>query len=557
MDTRKWSHPFPAEQSVQPSYAHLSPFELKDTLIRLAAGSTQGARVLLDAGRGNPNWIATAPRDAFFTLGHFALEESRRVWDEGDLGGKPAVVGAADRLHQFGQAHRHELGVELLNRIIDYGVTTLQFSADEWVHELVDGILGDNYPTPDRMLTRVEKLVSAFLQRTLCNGDACTEPLRLFAVEGATAAMCYVFDTLVENHLLEPGASIALMVPIFPPYIEIPQLSRYRFSVVEVQATATDGDGNHTWQYPQSELDKLADPTIQALFLVNPSNPPSVAMDAASMAHLVHVIRAHNPQMMIISDDVYATFADEYRSILAELPYNTLSVYSFSKYFGCTGWRLGTVATHVDNVFDARLRKLPAKQQEQLRDRYALLSQHPLDLTFLDRMVADSRSVALNHTAGLSTPQQVQMALFAGFALLDDENRYKHNTQAICRRRIRLLYHGLGLPLPPLTHSTSYYTEFDLEAWSTRTHGQAFTDFLHDNYDPTELVFRLSAESHVVLLAGGGFHAPRWSVRVSLANLDDSAYERIGEALRRVIEEYVTAWHSTLAGTQQRDGEWV
>lgn len=45
-------------------------------------------------------------------------------------------------------------------------------------------------------------------------------------------------------------------------------------------------------------------------------------------------------------------------------------------------------------------------------------------------MVADSRQVALNHTAGLSLPQQMQMGLFAAFALLDKENKYKQR----CRR---------------------------------------------------------------------------------------------------------------------------
>ena len=45
----------------------------------------------------------------------------------------------------------------------------------------------------------------------------------------------------------------------------------------------------------------------------------------------------------------------------------------------------------------------------------------PQQLKFIDRLVADSRSVALNHTAGLSTPQQVQMALFALSPCMDCE----------------------------------------------------------------------------------------------------------------------------------------
>ncbi|MEG0276774.1 MAG: PilZ domain-containing protein, partial [Coprobacillus sp.] len=46
---------------------------------------------------------------------------------------------------------------------------------------------------------------------------------------------------------------------------------------------------------------------------------------------------------------------------------------------------------------------------------YSSLTTDPSSIKFIDRLVADSRNVALNHTAGLSTPQQVQMVLFALF----------------------------------------------------------------------------------------------------------------------------------------------
>ena len=76
----------------------LSPFELKDKLIHLAGEAAQhSAHTMLNAGRGNPNWIATTPRQAFFTLGSFAVEESKRVWDEPDLGGMPQKAGIAKR----------------------------------------------------------------------------------------------------------------------------------------------------------------------------------------------------------------------------------------------------------------------------------------------------------------------------------------------------------------------------------------------------------------------------------------------------------------------------
>src|SRR5882672_8600416 len=64
----------------------LSPFELKARLLSIAADSAQRSGIaMLDAGRGNPNWIATTPRAAFFLLGQFALGEAERVWKESDF----------------------------------------------------------------------------------------------------------------------------------------------------------------------------------------------------------------------------------------------------------------------------------------------------------------------------------------------------------------------------------------------------------------------------------------------------------------------------------------
>lgn len=45
----------------------ISPFELKNKLIDMADESIKKiAHTMLNAGRGNPNWIATEPREAFF-----------------------------------------------------------------------------------------------------------------------------------------------------------------------------------------------------------------------------------------------------------------------------------------------------------------------------------------------------------------------------------------------------------------------------------------------------------------------------------------------------------
>lgn len=524
-------------------YENLSPFELKNKLMTLADKHHDTSLwSMLNAGRGNPNWIAATPREAFFTLGKFAIEETRNTWQDKDLAGMPHKEGIAVRFKAYLEKYPEAPGICLLEEILDYGTKNLGFNSDAWIHELVDGIIGDNYPVPDRMLKHLEQVVHAYLIQEMSDQKPPSGHYDLFAVEGGTAAMCYIFDSLIANLLLSIGDKIALMVPTFTPYLEIPLLSRYQFDVVRLYASEMDEEGNHTWQYPNSELDKLKDPSIKALFTVNPSNPPSVAIKTESKNHLLEIVKHHNPKLMIITDDVYGTFVNGFRSLMADLPFNTLGVYSFSKYFGATGWRLGVIALHQNNVFDQLLQEFPNSKAEELAERYESISLHPRQLRFIDRMVADSRQVALNHTAGLSTPQQVQMGLFALFSLLDRENRYKKLTQEICRRRQKLLFEGFGRTLPNDPYNAAYYCQIDLLIWARQKYGDEFVNYLETTYEPTDILFRLAEESSIVLLNGGGFGGPEWSIRTSLANLDDEAYGEIGETVQKTFEKYATTW---------------
>lgn len=528
-------------------YGKISPFELKDKLISYAKETVgTGTRSLLDAGRGNPNWTASTPRDAFFTFGHFAVEETRRTRNEGHLAGIPTKSGIYERFTAYAAAHPDVPGINLLKEMIEYGVKVKGFDPDAFVFELTDGIIGDNYPFPDRMLTHIEKLVLDYLVQEF-KYDTSYSPIKLYAVEGATAAMCYIFDSLIANNIFDKGDKIALMTPIFTPYLEIPHLPRYGFEVVEIKASEISETGENTWQYPQSEMDKLKDPSIKALFIVNPSNPPSMAIKQETVAYLKGLVDQYNPNLMIISDDVYGTFVDGFTSIMKEIPYNTVGVYSFSKYFGVTGWRLGTIALHEHNIFDKLLKELDEDKQERARRRYGALSTEPEKIDFMDRIVADSRQVALNHTAGLSTPQQVQMAFFCVFALLDQENVYKKQTMAICKNRQKRLFDGLGLPVTEDPNSANYYTQFDLLQWAKNNYDDSFAAYLEASYNPVDILLRLAEASSIVLLSGGGFSGPEWSIRISLANLNDEAYSIIGTVIRQVLEQYVTEWQDSKA----------
>jgi len=62
------------------------------------------------------------------------------------------------------------------------------------------------------------------------------------------------------------------------------------------------------------------------------------------------------------------------------------------------------------------------------------------------------------------------------------------------------------------------------------------------NFEPIDFVWRLAEEKSIVLMDGGGFDAPNMSVRVSLANLDDSDYTQIGKGISELLEDYYMTW---------------
>jgi aspartate 4-decarboxylase len=517
-------------------------------LIALAKKTSRTAQsAFLNAGRGNPNWISTTPREGFFLLGQFAITESKRVMEHSPgIGGMPQADGIASRLDAWLEKHQDMPGAGFLADMVKFAVKTFSFESDAFVHELVDSIIGDNYPVPDRMLVHNERIVHEYLMWAMCGKPHPAGKFDIYAVEGGTAAMCYIFKSLKANRLLFPGDTIALGTPIFTPYIEMTHLEDYSLKVVNIRAPQ-----ENRFQYTDEEIKKLEDPKIKAFFVVNPGNPSGMAMSRETIAKIVNLVKTKRPDLMLLTDDVYGTFVSDFRSLLGELPQNTIGVYSYSKYFGCTGWRLGVIAVHEDNIYDKMIAKLPAEHLKALDKRYGPITLEPRKFKFIDRIVADSRDIGLNHTAGLSLPQQVMMTMFSLYELMDKEKKYQKACMDIVHHRAVAMIEGMGLQLPPNPNFDAYYGLIDFEFWARKNIGDDAVEYLKKNVHPLDLAFRL-AESHgIVLLNGGGFEAPEWSLRVSLANLSDESYEDIGRGVRTIARGYRDAYEASKAAAKK------
>ena len=517
------------------NFEALSPFEIKNELINLAKATSKTTQsAFLDAGRGNPNWVATTPREGFFLLGQFAITESKRTMEESPgIGGMPQAKGIAARLDAWLAKHMDMPGADFLPSMVKFAIKTFGFDPDAFVHELVDSIIGDRYPVPDRMLVHNERIVHEYLMWAMCGKPRPSGKFDLYAVEGGTAAMCYIFKSLKANRLLFPGDSIALGTPIFTPYLEMTHLEDYDLKMVPIRAPQ-----ENRFQYTEEEIKKLEDPKIKAFFIVNPANPSGMGMSRETIAMIVKLVKTKRPDLMLLTDDVYGTFVDDFRSLLGELPQNTIGVYSYSKYFGCTGWRLGVIAIHEDNIFDKMIAKLPDQHVKALDKRYGPITLEPRKFKFIDRIVADSRDIGLNHTAGLSLPQQVMMTMFSLYELMDEKKDYQKACMDIVHRRAKALIDSMALELSPNPNYDAYYGLIDFEFWARKNIGDEAVEYLKKNVHPLDLAFRLAEAHGIVLLNGGGFEAPNWSMRVSLANLPDEAYEDIGRGVRTIARGY-------------------
>jgi aspartate 4-decarboxylase len=524
-------------------FEKMSPFEVKNELIEAATNSLEKqkdceCKHIYNAGRGNPNFLNTTVRKAFAQLMLFISELSDKYFPDNNLGLRPPKSHISEQFKEFIKDNITEEGVAFLNAAIEFAEKEYKFDPDDFMFEMADAALGDFYPSPSRIFPYTEEIIKKYLEEIICPREGLPKgEYHIFATEGAAAAMFYLFNSLKINKVLNSGDHIAIVTPIFSPYLEMPILKKFGLKEVYIE-----GKEDLDWQIPDSELEKLKDPKVKALYIVNPTNPSSVALSEESLKKIAQIVKTNRKDLIVLTDTVYATFVDDFHSIFQDIPENTICVYSYSKYFGVTGWRLGTIMLKTDNIIDKMIANLSENDKKNLDYRYSTVAPDPRSILFIDRLELDSREPSLAHTGGLSGPQQAIMCLFSIFNLMDKEKNYKKAIHNILKKRIKILYDQLEIPIPEEHHHSYYYTLLDFSVIAKHKYGAEFANYLSKKINPLEFLFKLAEENFAVCLPGSGFAGPKWSIRVSLANLNDDDYYAVGKGLKEVLEGYHKKW---------------
>lgn len=139
-------------------------FEVGKRMLTLAHHHHHNQRIL-NAGRGNPNWINTKARLAMARLIEFGVQESNRTICNGDMGGYVEQNGIGQRLRRF--MNPQQSADHFLLQSLDFVGDHFGMDEDDFVAEMVNGVIGNNYPNPNRVLKNTEILLNQYLQNTL------------------------------------------------------------------------------------------------------------------------------------------------------------------------------------------------------------------------------------------------------------------------------------------------------------------------------------------------------------------------------------------------------
>ena len=248
-------------------------FELQAAIVAAARASGQP---VLDAGRGQPNWLATEPRAGVL--------HARPVRRRRGRSGQRARRSGASRLRRRhrrparARARRRRVAgrATFLAEAIDYGVDRVRLrprrlGRTSWCA----AVLGAGYPSPTRMLTHVEQVMRALPR----HASPARRPARPGTVPGLRHRGRRGGDGLRVPHAAgEP--------PRRRPATRSPSPRRSSRRTCRSRCSRTSASTSSSWPprpppptaSTTTLLEQLLDPAIKAFFVVNPGNPDSRAL---------------------------------------------------------------------------------------------------------------------------------------------------------------------------------------------------------------------------------------------------------------------------------------
>lgn len=280
------------------------------------------------------------------------------------------------------------------------------------------------------------------------------DPGRIVVTAGASAAL-----QLVTLALFEPGDEVLMPDPSYP-------CNRHFVAAAGATPRLLAEGATARYQLDAASVAANWGPATRGVLLASPSNPTGTSIAADEMRRIADVVRQRGGVSIV--DEIYLglSYEEAFGHSALALGDDIISINSFSKYFGMTGWRLGWMV-------------LPPE------------------------LVAPVEKLAQNlYICPSSIAQQAALACFEPESLAE----YERRRAEFKRRRdfvVRALK-GLGLDVP-VEPDGAFYAWFDCSGYSA---------------DSWSFCFDLMQRAHVALTPGRDFGPAQASrfVRLSFAN---------------------------------------
>lgn len=481
-----------------------------------------------------PNWTENDAREAFFSLGKFAIRESERNSVSDFLGGKIEKNGIHSRFKFYMNEYPLDKGLRFIFDTLEYAAVTDEIAPEELLYELVEAVLAMTHPKSGKFSPCMEKMLNLYLGTVLNLGDIHGEA-DLFPTEGSNISVHYLIHSLLMNGVLERGDKVAFFVPKYSQ-----EKIKTLFYKLEIDCIFVNYDVFEEGEPEriEQELQVLEDTKIKVLFMVGRSSRFVLEQNQVLNDKIDELLRETNPNLILVPDEMYAPFLKNYKSLYLSYPKNTIVLYSFSKYFGAPGWKLGMIMMSKDNVIDRIIEGSPPEKKAILNKRYQTKQDSSQELSFMERLIIESRLLSDIHLSGISTPQQAQMFLFAMKTLLDENQKYQRELNHLCIRRKKLFLKGLGVK-ETKREPSSYSAKIDVSEWIEYMYGSDIKNLICENYELSDIIYFLSDKKQEVFFGGELPEVKHWSIRLSMINLSDEEYSSFGRSLRKTMDSLV------------------
>ena len=181
------------------------------------------------------------------------------------------------------------------------------------------------------------------------------------------------------------------------------------------------------------------------------------------------------------------------------------------------------------------------EEKKFLEFEYSKVTDDVDNFPFIERIVADSRSIGLYHTSGLQTPSQIFMSFMAlTHILYSDNDEYINAANELVEKRYTTLMNALGLDVTIDETNTKYYTIIDLYSLVKNKYGDKYLDWFMNIKTDLGFLDELAERKGVVMMYGPGFDAPHGTARISLANLNEEDYVELAKRMYELLDEYNT-----------------